>query len=157
MQWKWGQDCSVRKHTLLTGADSITKHKDGHSSSHRASQNLSTTPTNSIYNVLSFGPTESRFYNILVCNTKTAEYRATGRPRSSRSEFSASNSILYRLGLPNHDSTTCYNGAQNWLSTEPHGTLEALDRSFRHQIQFSIVWARQITILRDSTMKYKSG
>ena len=78
-------------------------------------------------------------------------------PRSYRTEPSASNSVLFHLGSPNQASMTVYNGTQKRLNAEPHGVAEALDRSFRHQIQFSIGWARQITILRHSTMEHKHG
>ena len=83
-----------------------------------------------------------------------AECRIKGCPKSSRSEISASNLILYRLGSPNHHSTTFYNEIQNRLNAEPQGVSEALDRSFRHEIQFSIAWAHQIMILRHSATFY---
>ena len=72
---------------------------------------------------------------------------STGEHRSKLGVISALNSIFYRFGLPNHDSTTFYNETQKRLNNKPQGVPEALDRSFRHQIQFSTVWAFQITIL----------
>ena len=42
------------------------------------------------------------------------------------------------------------------MATEPQGIPEALDGSFRHRIQFSILWARHITILRHSTIEHEN-
>ena len=125
----WGRQITILRHCTM-------EHKNGRIPSHRASQKLSIGAFGIKFNPLSFGVAKSRFYDILQWNTKTAECRATRRPRSSRSELSASNSILYRLGSPNHDSTTFYNDTQKRLNAEPQGVPEALDRSFRQQIQF---------------------
>ena len=67
---------------------------------------LSIRPFDSKFNSLSSGLAKSPLYDILHRNTKTAEYRSTEHPRSSRSDRSIANSILYHLGSPNHDSTT---------------------------------------------------
>ena len=79
-----------------------------------------------------FGPAKSRFYQILQCSTPSAEYPATRLPRSSPSELSPSDSILYRLGSPNHDSTTLlYLETRKRLNTEPQGVAAALDPTVR--------------------------
>ena len=83
---------------------STVKHKNGHSSSHRASQKLSIGSSCSKLHRASFEGIGMRFYDFLLRHTKTAEYRATERPTSSRSDRSVANSILYRLGSPNIDS-----------------------------------------------------
>ena len=64
-------------------------------------------------------------------HTKTAEYRARGRPRSSRSVIPVANLILYLHQVSLHDFTTFYCKTQKRLNTEPHYVPEALDRLFR--------------------------
>ena len=113
---------------------STMKQKSTWIPSHRAPQKLSIGPFDSKFNSLSFGLAKSPFYGILQWNTKTPEYRATDRPRSSRSDCSIANLILYRLGLLNHDSKTFCNGTQKRLNAEPQSVPEALDRRFRHQV-----------------------
>ena len=99
--------------------------------SHRASQKTVRVAFDSTFNSLPFGLAKTPLYDILHRNTKTAEYRATEHPRSSRSDRSIANSILYRLGSPNQDSTTFYLGTQKRLNTEPQDVPEALDATVR--------------------------
>ena len=74
---------------------STLKHKNAWIPSHRAPQKLSIRSFDSKFNSLSFGLAKSPLYDILQSNTKTAEYRATEHSRSSRSDRSMANSILY--------------------------------------------------------------
>ena len=60
------------------------------------------------------------------------------------------------MGSQNHDSTTVYDATETLLNTEPQGILGTFDRSFRNENQFCIVWARQITILQQSTMQQEN-
>ena len=81
-----------------------SKHKNGHSSRHRATQKVSKVPIESISNSLSFGRVTTQFYEILP-NTKTATARATGRPRRCQRYRSIAYRILYRLEGSRRNST----------------------------------------------------
>ena len=59
-----------------------------------------------------------RLYDFLFKNTKTAEYRATERPRSSRSVLPVANLIFYHHWASLHDFTTRHNNEFKDLGTE---------------------------------------